>query len=302
MGTMLSGAFADFMAPGLMNVIALKYKEFPVTYTQYMNTVKSKKQYEKASGVEGMGIAPQKNEGSSVSYDSLTQGYDTTFTNITFGQGGRVTRECWDDDLYSVFEGKLGKFLARSVKIRQELLCADVLNNGFAAYTASGQSGGDGSYLFATNHPFASGGTYANKASTDATLSHTSLEAMITLLRKQKDAHSVPIMLVEKKLIIPSDLEWTARVILDSDQKSGTANNDVNVLKKRLQIVDVPYLSSTTAWFLQADEHSMEYIDRQAPTMEWSDDFDTGDAKVKVTLRASAGYEQAIGMYGSDGV
>ena len=297
MATMLSSGFADLMAPGLFDVMSLAYKSWPVEYSKYLKVKGSKKQYEKSSTIEGMGVAPEKNKGAAVNFDILTQGYDTTATHLTYAQGARVEREAYDDDLYSVFQGKLGQYLARSMNQRAEALGANILNNGFTSGL-----GGDGSYLFATNHAHAAGGTYANKPTTDVDLSHTTLEAMLTLLENTKEANNMPIMLIPKLLIVSSTDRWAASVILESQLKSGVANNDKNpLLDLDLNYLVVHGLTDSDAWFVQADQHSLLFFERQRPKMEADDDFATGDALVKITARYSTMWEDPLGVVGTSG-
>ena len=273
--TMLRAGFADLMATGLFDVIALAYKQYPDEYSKIFNVKTSNRQYEKATTIEGVGAATEKNEGAPVSYSDLTQGYDTTFTHKTFAIGARISREAYDDDLYSVFKSKLGTALARSIKQRWEVLAANVLNNGFtASYAGGGLSGTDGVALFATNHPWASGGTWSNRAATDADLTPTSLETMLTLAETATESNSINIALIPKTLIIAPANRWNASVILESQLKSGTANNDKNpLLDLDLKYVVNHYLTDTDAWFVQCDYHGLILFERLRPKMEADDDF-----------------------------
>jgi hypothetical protein len=296
-------AFASLLVPGLYDVIALAYKEYPEIYSKFFDVRTSEKKYEENLEVEGFGAASEKPEGSSIAYNNLTQGYNRKWTHKTFAIGARVTREMYEDDLYKVFKQKLGKYIGRSIKQTWEILAANVLNNGFSAnYTGAGQTEGDGVALFATNHPWKSGGTYSNRPGTDADLSHTALEAMITMADQAKDSGDVPIVLMPKTLVIPTGERWVAEVILGSQLKSGTANNDKNTLKDlSLDYVLNPYLTDVDAWFLTTDMNPLVFWERQRPIVEAEDDFDTKDAKITVYGRCSAGFESPQGIYGNPG-
>jgi len=294
--------FADLMAPGLYDVISLAYKQYPDEYTKIFNVKTSNRKYEQNSKIEGIGAAGEKTEGNSISYSDLTQGYDNTFTHKTYAIGARVTREAYDDDLYSQLKGKLGTYIARAIKQRWEIQAANVLNNGFtASYTGTGQTGTDTKALFATDHPFASGGTYANKPGTDVDLSHTALEAMITLADKAQEAGSLPVVFIPKRIVVTPDQRWLAETILKSPLKSGTANNDVNTMSNIVTYEMNHYLTDSDAWFLQTDYNPLVFFERQKPTMETMDDFDTKDAKITIVGRCSAGYEDPMGIFASSG-
>ena len=120
--TMLAGGFSDLMAPGLFDVIKDKYKQWPEEFSKILNVKTSTCQFEQSQVVEGIAAAPQKNEGAPVNFANLTQGYKATATHKTYAQGARITREAYDDDLYSVFKEKLGTYLGRSIRQRRPRL------------------------------------------------------------------------------------------------------------------------------------------------------------------------------------
>jgi hypothetical protein len=100
MGIASSAAFSDIMAPGLSDVVALAYREYPTEYTKiYTDMETSDKESEKTTTIEGLGVARQFESGESVHYADLTQGYDETYTHDDFGLGFRITRNAYDDDL-----------------------------------------------------------------------------------------------------------------------------------------------------------------------------------------------------------
>lgn len=293
----LRNNFSDILAPGLAEVVALSYRQYPEEYSKIFNVEKSKRKYETTTTIEGMGIATQKNESKGVTYADLTQGYDKSFTHVTYGLGFRVSKEMYDDDLYGVMK-KAAMYLGRSIRQRIETTGANVFNNGFdSSYT-----GGDGKELFATDHPWAVGGTGRNELSTAADLSQASLETALTDIESLTDGNGAPIALISKKLLVAPANRWQASVLLESQLKSGTANNDKNVfLDTDLTYTVNHYLSDADAFFILCDQHELKFYERQAPLFENGDDFDTGDAKFKVTARHSAGWSDWVGVFGSPG-
>ena len=297
--TMFSGGFADLMAPGLFDVIKDRYKQWPEEFSKLLNVKKSTRQYEQSQAVEGIAAAPQKNEGASVNFANLTQGYKATATHKTFAQGARITREAYDDDLYSVFKEKLGTYLARSMRQRQEVLGANVFNNGF---DTTNYPGADALSLFNTAHPFKSGGTFSNKLTVDADLASGSMEDMLTLLETTQEANSINIMLIPKLLAIAPANRWTASVLLESALKPGVANNDKNpLLDLDLSYMVDHFFTDADAWFVLSDAHSLLFWERQTPKLEADDDFDTGDAKMMLVGRFSTMWELPTGVVGTSG-
>ena len=297
MGVALRGAFSDILAPGLAEVIALAYKKYPEEYSKIFTVETSKRQYEKTTTIEGMGPAVVKLEGAPVSYADLTQGYDKTYTHITYGLGFRVSKEMYDDDLYGVMK-KAAEYLGRSVKLKIETSAANVFNNGFD----SSFTGGDGKELFATDHPFASGGTGRNELSTPADLTTASIEQALSDIEGTTDSTGMPIALIAKTLLVAPANRWAADVILGSQLKSGTANNDKNpLLDLNLSYMVNHYLSDADAWFLLCDQNELKFYNRESPLFENEDDFDTKDGKFSVTTRFSTGWADWPGVFGTPG-
>lgn len=293
--TQLSDSISDFMAPGLFKTFADEFKRKEMEYKKIFSISKSRRQYEKTTSIEGMGIAPAKGEGVGVTYQDLTQGYDKNHTHVSYGLGYRISFEAYDDDLYKLIGPKAATYLGYSIKMRYETVGADLFNNGFdSSYT-----GPDSIELFSEVHPWASGGTYSNEEATPSALSSSSLKAVLTNIRKAQDASGDRLALRPKILLVPPDLMFTAQVILKSAQVPGNANNDYNPIKDvGLQLVVNDWLTSTTRWQILCENNDLLYFERQKPTQTNGDDFDSGDAKFKVLARLTSGWGTPLGTWG----
>lgn len=86
------------------------------------------------------------------------------------------------------------------------------------------------------------------------TLNRANLETVVNQFKKltatAADGTSVKLGLVPDTLLVPPDLEYEAKRLMQSTLIPGSANNDVNVLKSSLNIVISHYLTSTTAWYV----------------------------------------------------
>lgn len=292
--------FPDLLAEGLNELIQMKYKHYPKQFERFFNMKTSKKQKETDSSVSGFGVFSAKNEGSSISYEDPLQGYDVSYTHITYAKGFRVTEEMYDDDLYGAME-KMAVALGMSARQTVEIEAAKIFNYGFATTIFTG---GDAKALFATDHPLTGGGTYQNKPTTDADLSMTSLQAAIQNMEDCTDDKGLLLAIKPKLLVVPSELKWTARELLGSDQKPYTANNEINALMDEGLTYSVwNYLTDSDAWFLLADksEHNLKFFWRKQFVSEDEDDFDTGDHKFKGTMRFKCGFSDWRGAYGTSG-
>jgi phage major head subunit gpT-like protein len=235
-------------------------------------------------------------EGEGVHFADLTQGYDETFEADEFGLGFRVSRNAYDDDLYHVFD-KAAQHLGRSIRLAIETAGANVFNNGWQ--TGAAYLGADGVELFSRVHPFVSGGTAVNEITAAADLSATSLQSALIDIETLKGADGVPLALIAKTLLVPGQLRWDASTILESQKKAGTANNDKNVfLDLDLSYQVNHYLTGDDDAFITCDQNELRGYMRKKPKFENDDDFDTGDAKFKVTSRFKFGWADAPGLYG----
>jgi len=181
---------------------------------------------------------------------------------------------------------------------------ADIFNYGFVA-GGGGKAkfaGGDGKALFATDHVNRAGDiTQSNKITT--ALSQGSLQTVTSAMKKRKDSKGQIIEFMPTILLVPTELEYTARIILETSQAVGNNNNDINPVHNSLELVVWPYLTSATAWFvLDGDAHELNFFIRKDEGVQgpkWN--FDNDSAKWKSVYRASVGFSDWMGVYGSVG-
>jgi hypothetical protein len=96
-------------------------------------------------------------------------------------------------------------------------------------------------------------GNYTAYGST-LTLTRANVELMLTKFKTQTataaDGSSVKLALIPDTILVPPDLTNDAERIVGSVNIPGSANNDINVLRGKLRIVESPWLSSSTVWYL----------------------------------------------------
>jgi hypothetical protein len=98
----------------------------------------------------------------------------------------------------------------------------------------------------------------------------------------------------------------TAHRILQSQLRSGTANNDANYLKDK-GLIGAPsinqYLSDSDAWFLKTNAaDGLKHFQRRKLRRGMEGDFETGNMRYKATERYSFGWTDPRGIYGSAGI
>ncbi len=299
--TITTGTHPKALWPGVKAFFGKSYKEKPMVCDMVFSKMTSDKSYEEVVEETGFGLAPQKAEGASVSYDTDAQGYVTRFTNVTYGLGAIITREAIEDNQYESVATRKASKLARSMRQTKENVHANVLNRGYTA----GYTGGDGVVLFSASHPSLNG-NQSNTMAVAADLSEAALEDLLIMIRQATDSRGLRIQLEGQKLVVPPALSFEATRIMSSVNQSGTANNDINAMKALGLlpggVVIWDYLSDSDAFFVVTDApEGLMSFQRRALALTQDNDFDTENARMKATERYSVGWGDWRGVYASPG-
>lgn len=299
MGFVHSTSFApELLYPGLAKIWGQEYKALTPTYTRYYEVRPTKQRFEKEQGITGFRTASVKDEGDSVSYGQMYQGYQKEYVQLTYALGAIVTREMIDYDQYNTI-AKIPRLLAEAGRRTEETVAADVINNGFdSSYT-----GADGQPLFSTSHPLVGGGTQANKPTTDADLSETALEDAFIQIFNFRDGQNQRIDAYPVTLLVPRSNYFNAHKILKTQYKLSSADNDINqIANEGLEVVVNRYLTDQDAWYLITDvpDGFTMYVSRPAE-IQRDNDFDTDNLKIKMSSAYAVGFTDWRCAYGSSG-
>ena len=290
------------LLPGLNALFGLEYEKYEDEHTMIYDSESSERSFEEEVKLSGFGAAPVKAEGSAISYDSAQESFTARYNHETIAMGFSITEEAMEDNLYVSVSARYTKALARAMSYTKQVKAAFPLNNGFSTAFSSG----DGVALFSTAHPLVNGGTNSNRPSTGADLNETSLEDAIIQIGKWTDERGLKIAAKARKLIIPSDLQFVATRLLQSDYRVGTADNDINAVKTNGVIPEGysvnHYLTDTNAFFITTDvPDGMKHFVRAPMTTTMDGDFDTGNVRYKARERYSFGVSDPLGIFGSPG-
>jgi len=297
-----TGSFSKALWPGINAWYGEAYNEWPVEWDKLFEKETSRRNYEEDVLVTSFGYLVQKPEGSGITYDTQRQGFITRYTHVVYALGFIITREMIEDDLYDVAAKKRAKGLAFSVRQTKEIIGANVYNRAFnSAYV-----GGDGVSLINPAHPNVIGGTWSNTLAIPADLSEAALEQAVIQIAVFQNDRGLIISAVPDSLIIPWNLEFEAHRILKSTQRPGSDLNDANALrdlgKFRKGVVLNHFLTDPDAWFIRTNVmDGMKSFDRRSDEFSEDNDFDTENAKFKVTTRFSFGWSDPRGLFGSAG-
>ena len=289
------------LLPGLNALFGEEYTMHENQHAEIYATENSERSFEEELKLSGFGAAPVKDEGSAISYDTAQESFVARYTHETIAMGFAITEEAMEDNLYVSLSARYTKALARAMAYTKQVKAASPLNNGFSSFNS-----GDGVTLFSTAHPLVNGGTNSNRPATGADLNETSLEDAVIQIGKFTDERGLKIAARPQKLIIPSDLQFVATRLLQSDYRVGTADNDINAIKTNGVIpegfVVNNYLTDTNAFFITTDvPDGMKHFVRSPMTTSMDGDFDTGNVRYKARERYSFGVSDPRGIFGVEG-
>lgn len=161
-----------------------------------------------------------------------------TIKNESWEATVEVDRDDIEDDAYGVYTPMI-KELGRSAATHPDEIVFGLLGKGFT------ETCYDGQYFFDTDHKEEEGPVQSNKGT--KALSSESYSAARAQMMALLDAKETPLGIVPTLLVVPPQLEETARKILFAD----IIANNTNVLKNTAELLVVPWLATKpTAWFL----------------------------------------------------
>ncbi|HHE41422.1 MAG TPA: hypothetical protein ENL12_02090 [Dehalococcoidia bacterium] len=128
----------------------------------------------------------------------------------------------------------------------------------------------DGGPWFDDAHPLSASADLLSNIDATRTLDTAGLEAAVTQFQTGAalDERGERINLKADTLLVGSDLQFTAQVLLESAQLPGGVNNDINTMQGRLNVVVNPFLTATGAWWLGAAKKGYRVYDQGAPLLE----------------------------------
>jgi len=293
--------FASMLEPGLNTLFGLEYDSYPPEYSAVFEANTSNKAYEEDLLLQGFGSAPTKDEGAAISYDSGSQQWTARYQHETVALAFSLTEEAEEDGQYGSIASRYTKALARSMASTKEIKAANVLNN---AQTA-GFTGGDGVVLLSASHP-TTNGLQSNVLATAADLSETSLESILIQISDMKDDRGLRIAAQGTQLIIPTAYTFVAERLLESQLRTGTADNDINAIKSGGYLPKgyhiMRRLTDSDAFFVQTDvPDGLKMFQRSPLKKGMEGDFETGNVRYKVRERYSFAFTDWRGVFGTEG-
>jgi hypothetical protein len=292
------------LEPKLSNIWHEAYPSQPVEYTAFCNMRETKKAKVTDYKLSDFGSLRLKGEGENIIYDDPLFGDTKEYSPVRWALGYKVTDEMIKHELYGQVE-KFERSLVKSATDLQEVTAALVFNNGFGTTNADGFSatGFDSLALFSTAHTRLDGGaTWRNRPTADVDLGVTALQNAVVDIDNLVDERGRPVFAKAKLVVINPEDRFTAKEILQSEYKPGTANNEINALKDEgLSFMVSHYLTDADAWFVLTDMHDVNFIWEERIRSGMEEDFDAEVIKRKIVEGFACGHGEARGVWGSSG-
>lgn len=216
-------------------------------------TESTTQQYERFKTIAGLGPAVETPEGAQVAYDDMLPLFQRDFYPVKVTKGVKFSIESKFTDQYKVLTNMAPRF-AKAFGDKRNLVAANLDNLGFTSTTY----GMNSEALYSTSHSNgqATAGS-SNRPSIDVAFGPSAVQQMLNELRKQRDARNTPMRINGKILVkVPIALTGNLAAVLQSVQLPGTANNDANYLRNRIDGVVIDDYTSDTAWFARTADES----------------------------------------------
>jgi hypothetical protein len=136
-------------------------------------------------------------------------------------------------------------------------------------------------------------------------LDEGSLAAAVTAMRQQTSEKGNPLNIEPGFLVVPPELEFTARKLVNSALVPGGSYNDINVLQGIVEVLVEPLLTDPDNWYLAAKPSSIATIEvgflggREAPEILVKEDFERDVIWYKGRLVFGGAVLDYRGFYGS---
>ncbi|RLJ02922.1 MAG: hypothetical protein DRP08_04130 [Candidatus Aenigmatarchaeota archaeon] len=310
---MLTSNWAKALEPNITEWIHEGFLEHPDSTTEIFDVLNESSAVIRFHDSFGPRIIPKSSEAAATQLVSRQKGYETVATPQIFKAKMFASAEMVRWNQYREIMDD-AKDLGRSVIQTLNLFGNSAL---IEAFTSTSTSYGDSKPLCSTSHTRPDGGTAQSNASSNSiALNETNLEIAILALRQQLSGTGRKLNIGGGNLVlvVPEALEKEAVIITGSQLRSGTADNDLNWYKGRVNVYVNPWIGSDvtsmansvagsdTAWFLLVQgQHGLKFVWDQKPVYKSWQDNDTDAMYTKVYFSCQYLWAHWYGIWGSKG-
>jgi hypothetical protein len=267
-----------FIAGRLRKIFDNTTEKVPVFHKELTNTITTKKLKEIDLRLAGLEDAEELAEGQAIPLYTPAIGTEKTYTQRQFGIGFRMTDKMKRFNVHKLWD----RWTADIARRQKEAKDAEihVMFNNLTSTSLTAGVGFDTLAVANDTHTGLASGTgdnYDNYANLG--LSLAALEAARYYFKTMKNdmgnlrTVTSPLTLVVEPTLYPDAMEFTG-----SELKPGTANNDLNVIKKfGIKPIENPRLSSTTCWFViakQDEDYDFNVFTSMEPDLKIEECYD----------------------------
>jgi hypothetical protein len=212
--------------------------------------------------------------------------YKVTYTPKKYERGVNFTWEMLINDDLGAFRN-IGRDLGMSAQ--------NTVNDYVIGFIRDNGTIYDNKALFHADH--------GNLGST--ALSEATLAAAITAMRKQTSEKGNPLNIEPGYLLVPPELEFTAKKLVNSTLVPGGSYNDINVIQGLVEVLVEPLLTDSNNWYLAAKPSTVATIEmgflagRETPEILVKEDFERDVVWYKGRLVFGGAVLDYRGFYGA---
>jgi hypothetical protein len=270
--------------PYLSSVLWLNFRQKPEQYSRWGNIMDSDQMKEVEFMVAELGQFSPKNENDPIPLDSIMPSHQKEFLFVTWAKGTEVSMEALQDDKFRVMSD-MAAALGYSARVTIEQIAADEwFNKGFTTGLAA-----DNVSIYGT-HGTAGGFTIQNALNVDPDTA--GVEAFLNYYADLRSERGHKIQAELETIVCPSQLSFGLWEVVESVQRAGTNNNNINSLRRfNLRVEVCNFLDSPSAWFGMGDksQHKAKGYFRMRPTIVKDTRYTTQSGLTGLLWRSSFG-------------
>jgi phage major head subunit gpT-like protein len=237
--TIIKDDMGRLLDAGVKTLFYKAYEAAPAQYEDIVTVVPSNTNSEDYSW---LGALPTMREWTDERIPRGLIEHEFTITNKDWEVTIAVDRNVIEDDQYGQLKARISA-MAEEARRHIDELVFELLASGFSSECYDGQD------FFDADHPDVSGGTQSNKGA-DA-LSAGAYGAARAAMMKFTDDQGRVMGVVPDTIVVPPELEETARQVLNSDFYPETGYEHIgNPWKGSARLIVSPYLIDADDWFL----------------------------------------------------
>jgi len=234
----VSSDISRLLEAGLKTIFFEAYEKTPVYYERIATVVPSTRDREVYAW---LGSLPRMREWTDERVPKGLLEHEFTIVNKNWELSIAIDKNALEDDQYGQIKARVAQ-MGEEAKRHIDEIVFGLLSGGFDLPCY------DGKNFFSDEHKEGESPEQSNLG-TDALSVDTFSEARSIMMRLVDD-RGKPMGIVPDTLVVPPELEETARVILASDFYHSGNSTKSNPWKNSAELIVTPYLSDTNNWFL----------------------------------------------------